>query len=78
MAGLKWSENIMKSTRLLLVVCLVAILSSAVLGVTVLPGTRAPLLDTPATPSTFRSGMSVTSNGGLSHDVRRSKSWREA
>ncbi|MDI6451757.1 RHS repeat-associated core domain-containing protein [Anaerobaca lacustris] len=34
-------------------------------GQTVLPGLRAPLLDTPATPSAFRSGMSGTSSGGL-------------
>ena len=51
----------------ILLVCFLMILLQAVASAsTVLPGLRAPLLDTPATPSTFRSGITSTYSGGLS------------
>ena len=45
-------------------VCLLLVLQVAAQAVTVLPGYRAPLVAEPATPSTFRTGMSSANPGG--------------
>jgi len=50
---------------LLVLACVLVVLQGSAIGATVLPGLRAPLLAEPATPSTFRNGMSATSSGGL-------------
>ena len=56
---------LMRGVWPLTLACVLAVSQVAAIGATMLPGLRAPLLDTPATPAACRIGMSATTTGGL-------------
>ena len=61
-----WSRvTVTRGMWLLALACVLTMPQLTAVGETMLPGLRAPLLDTPATPATFRSGTSATTTGGL-------------